>query len=142
MQGSNGQLVPWLTQVMPESDLKTEYWTHADVRDGEFHVGARLTSAAEAAVLSLKTPEAAGERFIVATGSTHGNDFAIGAERLNDPALTKGNHDPAFRASLDAEALQFSSAKLERVFGFKLRPTDETFADAAVGIKKVLDAQA
>lgn len=101
-----------------------------------------LTIAAAAAALALKTPDAGGERFIIAKGPTHGNDFAIASERLNDPKLTKGNRDPAYRAGLDEGALQFSKEKTERVLGLKLRDSDETFGDAAVGIRKVLDGQA
>lgn len=98
-------------------------------------------AAAKACALALASPAGGGERFIINKGATHGNDFAIAAERVNDPKLTKGNRDPKFRAILNDGANEFSSAKAERVLGLKLRDTDETFGDAAIGIRKILDAK-
>ncbi|KAL1412063.1 hypothetical protein Q8F55_003060 [Vanrija albida] len=92
---------------------------------------------AKVAVKAFTTPEASGERFILAADTLWGNDLALGVEAATtEPGYLKASSDAAYRKSLDEGIVKFDGRKAEKTFGFKYTPKDESLRSTVEAIFK------
>ncbi|GMK53857.1 hypothetical protein CspeluHIS016_0104430 [Cutaneotrichosporon spelunceum] len=116
IEGSNGVLVPWVT-ASPAVDRDEETFPCVDADD-----------VATAAVRSLTTAAAGGERFLITTSTAFNNDYAVAASEIN-PKVS-GNADKAYRAALDAKGSRYDTVKAEKVLDITFKSKDAVLASS------------
>ncbi|KLT45562.1 dihydrokaempferol 4-reductase [Cutaneotrichosporon oleaginosum] len=126
LEGSNALLLPYMTSTHTEAELRAQ--TAPCV--GADEVAATV-------VRALTVPEASG-RFLVSSGPVYFNDYAIAAAVLDNPNLTPGHTDDAYRTGLGEQAVTCDTGKAQRVLGITYKHKDVVLADAMRAIKPFL----
>lgn len=122
--GTVAWALPYLS-VPSKGDLAQEYFPIVDVRD-----------VAKAIAVVLEDGRAEG-RYIVAAGTTFGNDFAVAAnevfkEKRGEMVQAK---DAEFRAGLEKKATIWDGSHITKQLGFKYTDKKVTLVDTYKAIK-------